>query len=348
MGASFDKDLLVNDRWRAILTVTLTLTCGSTVLGSDGPMPGCSRQPIHIFRGFVGYWPDAFCMAGRMANRGYFPRVYRSSDVPDVVSRIAAGEPATQGPINLIGYSYGASACVTMAEDLMEYGISVDRMVLIECYDHPVIPANVKYCVNIYESRPLDHVQPFRGTPARAADPSATILIDIDIGLTPGWEDVRKNNHFNIADDPQLQDFVASQFPDIMPPVPGSTPGKKKTTGFLAGYPLWFGQPQGSSYAANPVPPDNYSNITSNPTGSELVPQHYSFVPQQDSRSFPHAEPRVNVPQQMASPMIAAPTAPVFSPSYRYPNPPARAPRLELHSTPQVRPYTSYRVQIAR
>lgn len=202
----------------------LTWNWVSAAVGGEAPGPDGPPARVFVCRGVVGYWPDAAGMAARMSERGYFPRIHRSMDVPRLTAElISETQQGACGPIYLIGYSYGASATIRMARDLMQQGITVDRIALIECYDYPEIPANVRYCVNIYESRRLDRVTPFRGTPARAADPSSTELIDIDIAVTPEWEDVRQNNHFNMADDPRIQDFVAQQFPDMALRGPGDT-----------------------------------------------------------------------------------------------------------------------------
>lgn len=206
----------MNFRCRVALTLVLAWICASTATGLERPISDCPRHRIILFRGVVGYWPRASAMSDRLACRGYRPDLYRSCETPLLTSSLVRdAEQGASGPIHLIGYSFGASAAVRMARNLMEHGITVDRMVLIECYDYPEIPPNVRYCVNIYESRPLDRLTPFRGTPARAADPSSTRLVDIDVSYAQGWEELRENNHFTMADDPRVQEFAARQFPDL-------------------------------------------------------------------------------------------------------------------------------------
>ncbi len=213
----------MNQRWRVAVTLILAWTGVSTATGNDECVPACSRAEVYIFRGVVGYWPHVSELVDRMSSRGYCPHVHCSCEVPSLTSAVVT-QQGERGPIYLIGYSYGASAAVRMARDLLAQGIFVDRMFLIECYDHPEIPPNVRYCVNIYESRPLDRLTPFRGTPALAVDPSATKLIDIDIACDPQWQDTRKNNHFTMADDPEVQEFAAQQFPDLTQQVSSQIP----------------------------------------------------------------------------------------------------------------------------
>jgi hypothetical protein len=112
------------------------------------------------------------------------------------------------------------------------------------------------------------------------ADPSATVLVDIDIKYAPGWEELRENNHFNMADDPRIQDFAASQFPDLI-----ELAETRKVTG-------------GSSMIAFPVFGD--------PTGP---------APQMRVQSSPEPDPGANVlvthqelyPAPQTSPIVAQP-----------------------------------------
>lgn len=369
----------MNYRWRIALTLLLTWTCVGSAIGFEEPAPGCQRQHLYVFRGFVGYWPDAFGMAKRISMRGYQPHIRRSNDVPDVTSALLTDpSQGAGGPINLLGYSYGASAIVTMAGDLQERGVFVDRMVLIECYDHPVIPANVRYCLNIYESRPLDRVQPFRGTPARAADPSSTLLVDIDIACAPEFAELRKDNHFNIADDPRLQDFVAQQFPDLMPPAPGT----KAATGLQKIALPNFGDPTGGEPTLRVQhSPGGNPHSNAQVTHQELrgaqqnIPNaaHYGWrqrlpfgmakapgvheggadqqslnYAQQASRELPAGQTESIVPPSRHFPSLVAPAWPFRTPTFGSRNSVFRTTRPDLPYVPDSTPYSSYRTSVSR
>lgn len=326
----------------------LTCTWVSTAVCAEGPIPNGPHPDVYVFRGVIGYWPDAFGMAARMSNRGYCPHLQRSCDVPRLTSELKSAEPGARGPIYLIGYSYGASAAVSMARDLMEHGISVDRLVLIECYDYPEIPANVRYCVNIYESRRLDRFTVFRGTPARADDSSSTMLIDIDIASAPEWEGARQNNHFNMADDPRVQDFVAQQFPDVMQSIPADTSAVRVETFALPHYRSQavaaptqqvfspaYGYPNSTHNGTRPEPSGLPS---SSPYGSyRNLPQNNQFHMANDPQG-----------QRLAAPPISNLTQQAWGSGYGPSNPAPQMTRPEPSGVPRSSAYSSYRVQALR
>lgn len=337
-------------RWRVTLILVLIGSCSAVVRGDVHCSARCFRQKVYVFRGFLGYWPEAFGMGSRMSNRGYSPQVYRSREVPRVMTELLenAGQ-GTQGPVYLIGYSYGASAAVTLARNLQQHGICVDRMVLIECYDHPEIPANVRYCVNIYETRRLDRVQPFRGTPARAADPASTQLIDIDVAYHPEWEDVRENNHFNMADDPRIQGFAAQQFPDLMPPVKTTAQGSA-----ISSFRVMRREPfdiPGNLSATTAEPPRNHHLNLSDQRGSQgLDNQSLPNVMQSASNNVALINESAAIYQPLSpGPAAVRPSQQVWaqsnpSPGANYRTTSAYRPALpEPRAVQRNVPYTSYR-----
>jgi len=204
---------------------------------------GDFEQRVYIFRGVGGYWPRARGMAKEMSCRGYCPDIYCSLDATRLTKALLKEKAEGKcGPINLIGYSFGASAAVRMAECLGEHGIPVDRLVIVECFDHPVIPENVIRCVNIYETRCMDKFTPFRGTPAAAAS-AQTYLTDIDIACDDAWGPFRLNNHFTMATDPRIQRFIAMQFPDVSTSLP--------TFPYMQEQPVFYQPPQPPTAADN-------------------------------------------------------------------------------------------------
>ena len=115
-------------------------------------------------------------------------------------------------PLILIGHSLGADDQIHVAEMLHRQGISVDLLILVDP-DAPVpIPANVKRCVDIYKSHPATDILPvFRGTKARAVDPSKTDLVNINVrtaGLGFSVDDV---NHITIDKKPEVQEMVLAE-----------------------------------------------------------------------------------------------------------------------------------------
>lgn len=319
---------------RVALTVLLVWTC-SPVMGDEGPISSSPIEDVYLFRGVGGYWPKAFGMAAQMSTRGYSPHLYCSLDVPRVTwTVVRADKHGVRGPIQLIGYSLGASAAVKLARNLNAYGIPVERLILIECFDFPQIPPNVRYCVNLYESRPLDRVSPFRGTPARAVDAAATTLVDIDVSRTPEWQDLRRNNHFTMADDPQVQEFVAQQFPDLT-----SQPSSEMPAGEPAGEYEPFVPTTTDGPTLNAPLPQIPSPAYGYPSSSYPATSAYPGI--SSSPAAPHGSTNFSYRATSAYPATSTPSAPLgYRTTSAYPAMRPEGPKITPSS-----PYGSYRVR---
>ena len=163
---------------------------------------------------YSGVWPNMTAFNNKLRCRGYQPIPACSLFVPTISKSLIRQKQNTGacGPVNLVGYSLGATNSVKLARTLGESGIEVDHLILIEPFDHPVIPGNVRHCLNIYESRPTDRLNIFKGTAATAESPQ-TALHNLNISNSTEWAALRVNNHFTIATDPRVQRFLASQLP---------------------------------------------------------------------------------------------------------------------------------------
>ncbi len=122
------------------------------------------------------------------------------------------------GPLILVGHSIGADDQVRVAKRLNEGNIPVDLVILIDPTVPPVIPPNVKHCVNIFKSHPgLDTVPAFRGIRVRAANPAQTVVENIDLRLARVGFDTRAINHFNIAKIEGVQDMALAEIAKTCP-----------------------------------------------------------------------------------------------------------------------------------
>lgn len=82
-------------------------------------------------------------------------------------------------------------------------------MILIEATRRGDVPDNVRYCFNIYESRPrTDWLPIFRGLQVRVVS-SATYLINYDVRRNGSG--LNRLHHFNFPSDNQLQALAAYQ-----------------------------------------------------------------------------------------------------------------------------------------
>lgn len=116
-----------------------------------------------------------------------------------------------EGPLVIVGHSYGADDAVRLARSLKEDGIEVDVLALIDPTTPPKIPSNVGYCFNLYKSSPAtDWVPLLRGIPVEV-ESSSTQLVNYDI--RDHNEDGRydRNNHFNIEEDADVQQTIIEQ-----------------------------------------------------------------------------------------------------------------------------------------
>jgi pimeloyl-ACP methyl ester carboxylesterase len=123
------------------------------------------------------------------------------------------------GPLILVGHSIGADDQVRVAKRLNAANVPVDLVILIDPTVPPVIPPNVKHCVNIFKSHPgLDTVPAFRGIKVRAVDPARTLVENINLRTRKVGFDTRGINHFNIAKIKGVQDMVLAEIAKACPP----------------------------------------------------------------------------------------------------------------------------------
>jgi hypothetical protein len=122
------------------------------------------------------------------------------------------------GPLILVGHSIGADDQVRVAQRLSAANVPVDLVILIDPTVPPVIPPNVKHCVNIFKSHPgIDTVPAFRGIKVRATDPAQTLVENINLRITKVGFDTRVINHFNIAKIKGVQDMVLAEIAKVCP-----------------------------------------------------------------------------------------------------------------------------------
>ena len=122
------------------------------------------------------------------------------------------------GPLILVGHSIGADDQVRVAKRLNQGNVPVDLLILIDPTVPPIIPPNVRHCVNIFKSHPgLDTVPAFRGIKVRAANPARTLIENINLRTIKVEFDTRVINHFNIARIKGVQDMVLAEIAKACP-----------------------------------------------------------------------------------------------------------------------------------
>lgn len=162
------------------------------------------------------YWPEVERMCNKLYDFGFAPSTHSPTTyrrIGDVI-RSSVIKKQMSHPLTVIGYSVGADAAIDVAHQLKTDGIRVDALILIETtLGVRRIPANVSHCLNLYCPKPLtDWLVVARGVKVRAQS-KQTELTNINWGTDKRFRQLREfeqYNHMNIADCPEIQDFVVS------------------------------------------------------------------------------------------------------------------------------------------
>ncbi|MCH5377156.1 MAG: hypothetical protein JJ992_24605 [Planctomycetes bacterium] len=138
--------------------------------------------------------------------------------VPAALSRSAADRIICEyvncdccGPLVLVGHSLGGDLLPGLARRFARSGLSVDLMVMIDSTNPSNPPANVKRCINMYQSNASpEWFRVFRGAPIRKHS-DATELINVDIRELAHNGEADGINHFNIDTSGWVQRMVVNQ-----------------------------------------------------------------------------------------------------------------------------------------
>jgi hypothetical protein len=124
-----------------------------------------------------------------------------------------------RGPLVLVGHSIGCDDQIRVAKLLNRGNVPVDLIILIDANAPPLLPPNVRRCVNIFKSHPgLDAVPIFRGIKVRAADPGRTHVENVNLRTADVGFDTTVIDHFNITKIKGIQDMVLAEIAKTCPP----------------------------------------------------------------------------------------------------------------------------------
>jgi hypothetical protein len=179
----------------------------------------------HVFflRGWLGVWSRGIDALARRATSelGVYATSLGEPEWRKLGTFIRTERLARRqnGPLVLGGHSMGGDDQIRIAQLLASDGITVDLIILIDPNAPPVVPANVRRCVNFYKSQPgRDAVPIFRGVPVRAADPGHTNVVNIDLRTSGATADDQPISHFNISATASVQDMVLAEIARTCPP----------------------------------------------------------------------------------------------------------------------------------
>jgi pimeloyl-ACP methyl ester carboxylesterase len=177
---------------------------------------------VYCILGWLGVWSRGMDVIAQRANEelGVQATSLANQEWPKLASFVRTEHEAGRwsGPLILVGHSIGADDQIRVAKRLNEWGVPVDLLILIDPTDPPIIPPNVRHCVNIFKSQPVvDYAPIFRGIKVRAADPTQTLVENIDLRRTAVGFDTRVINHFNIAKINGVQNMVLTEIAKACP-----------------------------------------------------------------------------------------------------------------------------------
>src|SRR3569623_2062636 len=137
---------------------------------SDEPRAG----NVYLLRGFIGIWSTGIDALGKKINDdGVRAVVYRNEqwkEVRDVLIEKYENQKVYE-PLVLIGHSWGADHTIDIARALDEKNITVDLIVTLDPVTPPLVPKNVKWMYNIYQTNGIWQGVPiFRGVPLALED----------------------------------------------------------------------------------------------------------------------------------------------------------------------------------
>jgi hypothetical protein len=210
------------------------LFCGCMDMTGRGPAPldrtvdasHRKERPrvgyVYCMRGWLGIFSEGMdALAQKIDTQVGIPAVSVANEEWTklrgwLVEKKKSGE-LEEGPLVLLGHSYGADDMIRTAQYLKDEGITVDLLVLLDPVTPPAVPNNVKRVYCLYFSHPLTDWYPaWRGVPATVADP-ATPLTNIDLRVTDVGFDTSMINHPNIEKIEGVHNLVMEQIKQVCP-----------------------------------------------------------------------------------------------------------------------------------
>lgn len=206
------------------LSIVLFLAAGCHPLapGSlDRVQPIAAKRnvgTVYLIRGWRDLYSEGIDqLANELEDANVNAPAYRASQWRDLSSAIAQrySRAAQPEPLILIGFSYGADDVLRIAHDLQSKNIPIDLAITIDPVTPPTVPANVKHCINYYESNGVWDIFPWlRGIPLKG-EPSGTNLLNQN--LRTDRKDLLEPNtsHAAIAANPKLHREIVRRILEV-------------------------------------------------------------------------------------------------------------------------------------
>lgn len=203
-----------------LLVLLLTAGCASKPVpvepAQDGIAESSAPHEVYLLRGLWNVFSRGLeDIEQRLLENGVDAGAYSGPSWPEIAQEIVDKRKSAKRstPLVISGHSYGADNSIRLARALDQHGVTVDALILVDPTVPPKIPANVRYCVNIYRSKPATDWMPWlRGVPVSTAG-KETQLVNRDVRNTSIDKEL---NHFNIEEHPAIQDMVLQEIMAIV------------------------------------------------------------------------------------------------------------------------------------
>lgn len=168
---------------------------------------------VILLRGWRDLWSAGIDrLADKLRAEGAEADVFKQSQSGEVgdalLARVKVGR--LDGPLVLVGFSFGADDSIRIAARIGEAGQPVDLLVLIDPVTPPPIPPNVRRCVNYYQSNGAWDVFPWlRGVPVEVDATNPQRVVNVNLRGRPDLLEP-DTAHRTIAGNPQLHAAIAA------------------------------------------------------------------------------------------------------------------------------------------
>src|SRR5450432_1924844 len=174
------------------ILISILLLSGCTKSMTPGKMQWVSAESdnrragnVYLIRGWLGLFSSGMDnLTVEINNVGVRAHVFQEDQWSQLADRLREAYRADPNhePLILIGHSWGADDTLRVARELQKDNIPVDLIVTLDPVTPPLIPTNVKRCINLFQTHGLwDTIPAWRGIPLKAESESATQLINYDI-----------------------------------------------------------------------------------------------------------------------------------------------------------------------
>jgi pimeloyl-ACP methyl ester carboxylesterase len=200
-----------------------------------GSVAGCGNKPaiysnadVYLIRGHRDWYSLGIDQLGAKLTAERRETVVLPQALSGRLADALVTAPLRTKPLVLIGFSYGADDAIRVAHRLAGKGRTVDLLVTIDPVTPWRVPANVKRCVNYYQSNGVADVMPWlRGVPLQPEDDTLTSLTNFNLRgnrtdlLEPG------TSHATIAGNRKMHVEIVNQTVGVVPAIATLSRGSK-------------------------------------------------------------------------------------------------------------------------